>query len=73
VNQVTSLMGQIAGATREQRDGVQAVSHAVEEIGTATQYSAAAVRRSNEAAAALRTQAKALEDAVAAFNLKAQD
>jgi methyl-accepting chemotaxis protein len=72
VNQVTSLMGQIAGATREQRDGVQAVSHAVEEIGTATQHSAAAVRRSNEAAAALRTQAKALEDAVAAFNLKTE-
>jgi methyl-accepting chemotaxis protein len=71
VNQVTTLMGDIAGATRDQRDGVEAVSSAVEEIGSATSYSVAAVRRSNEAAAALREHARALEDAVAAFNLKA--
>jgi methyl-accepting chemotaxis protein len=69
VNQVTTLMGQIATATREQREGVQAVGHAVEEIGTATRHSSAAVQRSNDAAVALRTQAVALDDAVAAFNL----
>jgi methyl-accepting chemotaxis protein len=70
VGQVTSLMGEIAGATRDQREGVEAVSSAVDDIGSATQHSVAAVRRSNDAAVALREHALALEEAVAAFNLK---
>jgi methyl-accepting chemotaxis protein len=70
VTQVTALMADIAGATREQREGVESVHQAVEAIGSATEQSAAAVRRSAEAAASLRAHAQALEHAVAAFNMK---
>ena len=70
VNQVSGLMQDIARATREQREGVERVHGAVDEIGQATVQSAEAVRRSAEAAAALREQARALEDAVAAFNVR---
>ena len=69
VAQVKTLMSDIAEATREQREGVEVVSQAVDEIGSATEQSIAAVRRSNAASAELRQHALALEDAVAAFNL----
>ncbi|MFO0123842.1 MAG: methyl-accepting chemotaxis protein [Inhella sp.] len=73
VTRVTTLMQDIAGSTREQRQGFEAVGQAVEQIGSSTTHSVAAVRRSNEAAAALREDARTLERAVAAFNLKATD
>ena len=69
VAQVKTLMSDIAEATREQREGVEVVSQAVDEIGSATEQSIAAVRRSNAASAELRQHALALEEAVAAFNL----
>ncbi len=69
VGQVTTLMSEIADATRAQRDGVEQVSQAVDEIGGATEQSLAAVRRSNAASTELRQHALALEEAVAAFNL----
>ncbi len=70
VGQVSGLMQDIARATREQREGVERVHGAVDEIGQNTAQSEQAVQRSADAAAALREHARALEDAVAAFNLK---
>lgn len=42
-------------------------------MGQPAPHSVAAIRRSNEAAAALRADARALETAVAAFNLKVNE
>jgi len=69
VAQVTTLMSDIAEATRQQSEGVEIVSKAVDEIGGATEQSVAAVKRSNAASAELRQHAQALEQAVAAFDL----
>jgi len=69
--EVSALMQEIARATREQRDGVERVHGAVDEIGRASAQSSEAVHRSAEAASELRREARALEDAVAAFNLGA--
>jgi methyl-accepting chemotaxis protein len=72
VTQVSALMDQIASATRQQREGVEAVGGAVEELGSGTRQSVGAVQRSSAAATELRTHARALEDAVAAFTLEAR-
>ena len=69
VSQVTELMNQVAASARSQSSDVGAVKGAVEHIGEATERSLAAVTRSSEASAALRSHARDLEAAVAAFNL----
>jgi methyl-accepting chemotaxis protein len=71
VSQVTELMQQVAASARSQSSDVGAVKGAVDHIGEATERSLAAVHRSSEASAALRSHAGELEAAVAAFNLSA--
>ncbi len=69
VTQVTELMNQVAASARHQTNEVGAVKGAVDHIGGATDRSLQAVQRSSEAAAELRSQARDLDAAVAAFNV----
>jgi methyl-accepting chemotaxis protein len=69
VSQVTELMQQVAASARHQSADVGAVKGAVDHIGESTDRSLAAVTRSSEASAALRSHARELDAAMAAFQV----
>ena len=69
VSRVSDLIGEIAAATGEQRDGIQQVNQAVTQLDQMTQQNAALVEESAAAAQSMRDQAHRLADAVAAFRL----
>jgi methyl-accepting chemotaxis protein len=69
VSRVSDLIGEIAAAAGEQRDGIQQVNQAVTQLDQMTQQNAALVEESAAAAQAMRDQARKLADAVAAFRL----
>jgi methyl-accepting chemotaxis protein len=71
VTEVTQLINGVAQSTQAQSADVDAVTGAVDHIGTANAKSVSAVSRSTAASAALREHALALQAAVAAFNLHA--
>ncbi|MBL8347375.1 MAG: hypothetical protein JNN03_18190 [Rubrivivax sp.] len=72
VRRVSSIIGEITHATREQSQGIGQVSDAVCELDTMTQQNAALVEQSAAAAADLRRQAGQLNEVVAAFRLAGQ-
>jgi len=69
VDRVTTIMGEIAGASEEQSSGVEAVGNAVSQLDQVTQQNAALVEESAAAAASLKQQAQSLVQAVSVFNL----
>jgi methyl-accepting chemotaxis protein len=69
INNVAALMGEIAGASREQLSGVTQVGTAVNSMDQATQQNAALVEQLASAANSLESQAADLVQRVAVFKL----
>jgi methyl-accepting chemotaxis protein len=66
---VTTIVGDIATASREQEMGIDQVNQAIGTIDSATQQNAALVEQAAAAAAALQDQADRLAEAVKVFRL----
>jgi len=71
IRQVTGIMADIAAASQEQTAGIEQVNRAMTQMDQVTQQNAALVEEAAAAAQALREQADALVQAVAAFTLPA--
>ncbi|HAT33301.1 MAG TPA: methyl-accepting chemotaxis protein, partial [Janthinobacterium sp.] len=69
VNRVTSIMGEIAVASREQSEGIDLVNNAITQMDGSTQQNAKMVEAAAEAAEALEQQAKSLVQMVSIFKL----
>ena len=69
VSRVSDLIGEIAAASSEQRDGIQQVNQAVAQLDQMTQQNAALVEQSAAAAQSMREQAQQLSTSIAAFRL----
>ena len=67
VQRVTSLVGEIAGATQEQSTGLNEINKAVVQMDEVTQQNAALVEESAAAAESLDAQAHALNEIVGRF------
>ncbi|MES2583371.1 MAG: methyl-accepting chemotaxis protein [Pseudomonadota bacterium] len=69
VKRVTSIMGEIVGATDEQRLGIEQIEQAVAQMDGMTQKNAALVEQAADAAAAMKDQSHSLVQAMASFRL----
>ncbi len=69
VKRVTSIIGEISLASKEQSDGIDHVNHAIGEMDSATQQNAALVQQATSSANALEEQAKNLVQLVSIFKL----
>ncbi|CAG9242103.1 Methyl-accepting chemotaxis protein [Burkholderia diffusa] len=69
VDQVSTLIGEISAASREQSTGIEQVNQAITQIGEATQQNATLISDAERAAVALRDQAAQLSEAVSVFRL----
>jgi methyl-accepting chemotaxis protein len=69
VSRVSDLIGEIAAASGEQRDGIQQVNQAVTQLDQMTQQNAALVEESAAAAQSMREQAQRLAEVVSGFRL----
>ncbi|WP_224022983.1 methyl-accepting chemotaxis protein, partial [Burkholderia vietnamiensis] len=69
VEQVSTLIGEISTASREQSTGIEQVNLAITQIGDATQQNATLISAAERAAVALRDQAAHLSEAVSVFRL----
>ncbi|MDC8786493.1 methyl-accepting chemotaxis protein [Roseateles koreensis] len=69
VRRVTDMIGEIASAASEQRDGISQVNGAVTQLDQMTQQNAALVEESAAAAQSLREQARRLEEVIGIFKL----
>jgi methyl-accepting chemotaxis protein-1 (serine sensor receptor) len=67
---VTSIIGEIAVATGEQREGIEQISDAITQMDSVTQQNAALVEEAAAAAEALQQQAASLTEAVSVFRLR---
>ncbi len=72
VQRVNSIIGEISIASREQRDGIEQISKAINNMDSVTQQNAALVEQAAAAADALEQQAAGLSDAVSIFKLSDQ-
>ncbi len=70
---VSSLVAEIAQASREQLSGIEQVNKAVGEMDKVTQQNAASAEESSSAAAELNGQAEELAAMVKSFHLSTQD
>ncbi|QRR06876.1 HAMP domain-containing protein [Burkholderia sp. MS455] len=70
VDQVSTLIGEISAASREQSTGIEQVNQAVTQIGETTQQNATLISDAERAAVALRDQAAQLSEAVSVFRLE---
>jgi methyl-accepting chemotaxis protein len=66
---VSSIIGEISSASREQAQGIAAISAAVQAMDDDTRDSAAMVREAAAAAGALKGEAAHLAEVVAVFHL----
>ena len=73
VQRVSDLIGDIAAAAHEQRDGIGQINTAVGHLDTVTQQNAALVEESAAAAQSLRQQAQRLAQAVSVFKVGTGD
>ncbi len=64
VRQVDDLVGEIAGASREQRQGIQQINTAVSEMDKVTQSNAASAEETASSALELNSQAENLRESV---------
>ena len=71
VQRVNAIIGEIALASVEQRDGIEQISMAVSQMDGVTQQNAALVEQAAAAADALQQQAASLAEAVSIFQLHA--
>jgi methyl-accepting chemotaxis protein len=69
IRRVTDIMGEISAASQEQNSGVAQVGEAVTSLDQTTQQNAALVEEMAAAASSLKSQAQALVQTVAVFNL----
>ncbi|MBE3023538.1 methyl-accepting chemotaxis protein [Janthinobacterium sp. BJB1] len=69
VQRVNAIIGEIAVASVEQRDGIEQISIAISQMDGVTQQNAALVEQAAAAADALQQQAASLADAVSIFQL----
>lgn len=69
IKQVSDLINDIAGASREQSSGISEVSSAVAQMDEMTQQNAALVEENEAAAASLLDQAKSLDELMRYFKL----
>jgi methyl-accepting chemotaxis protein len=69
VRHVSGLIGEVAASASEQRDGINQVHQAVDNIDQMTQQNAALVEESSAAAASLRDQAQRLTQTVKVFSV----
>ena len=72
VQRVTAIIGEISLASGEQRDGIEQISTAINNMDSVTQQNAALVEQAAAAADALEQQAASLQDAVSIFKLNDQ-
>jgi methyl-accepting chemotaxis protein len=72
VKRVTDIMGEIAGASREQESGIGQINQAIMQMDGVTQQNAALVEEAAAAASALQEQANVLAGAVSVFKLDGQ-
>ena len=72
VKRVTDLIGEIASAATEQRDGIAQVNVAVTNLDHMTQQNAALVEESAAAAQSLREQSARLAEVVSVFKVEQQ-
>jgi len=70
VRRVTSIIGEIAVATGEQREGIEQISDAITQMDSVTQQNAALVEEAAAAAEALQQQAASLTEAVSIFKVR---
>ncbi|WP_052382537.1 methyl-accepting chemotaxis protein [Comamonas granuli] len=71
IRRVTALVGEISGASAEQRSGVAQIGEAIAHMDRVTQQNAALVEQIAAAATGLSTQAQELVQAVAVFQVDA--
>ena len=69
VERVAAIIGEIALASGEQRDGIEQISVAISQMDGVTQQNAALVEQAAAAADSLRQQAESLTEAVSIFKL----
>ncbi|MCA6218576.1 HAMP domain-containing protein [Ideonella sp. B7] len=69
VRRVSDLIGEIASASAEQRDGIGQVNQAVSQLDQVTQQNAALVEQGAAAADSLKAQAARLAEAVGTFRI----
>ena len=69
MGRMSGLIGEVAGAAREQTSGIDAVHRAVAQLDEVTQRNAAMVEESTAGAEALSERARALVDTVGAFRV----
>jgi methyl-accepting chemotaxis protein len=70
VERVSSIIGEIAAATREQSDGIAQVNQAVVELEKSNQHNASLAQESTAASESLNELARELSEAVSAFRLE---
>src|SRR5690606_36436637 len=73
VHGVTTIMGEISSASREQSDGIEQVNQAVTQMDSVVQQNAALVEQAAAAAGSLQDQAARLAEAVAVFKINANE
>jgi len=69
VERVNAVIGEIALASGEQRDGIEQISMAISQMDSVTQQNAALVEEAAAAADSLQQQAQSLTEAVSIFKL----
>jgi methyl-accepting chemotaxis protein len=69
VRRVTAIIGEIAGASKDQSDGITQVNRAVASIDQITQQNAALVEEATAAAKSLEEQADTLVQSISVFKL----
>lgn len=69
IRQVTTMMGEISTATREQNSGIEQINAALTEMDSVTQQNAALVQQTSAAATSLEHQARELADLMATFRI----
>ena len=70
VKHLTSLIGEVAAASREQGAGIEQVNVAVSQMDAVTQRNAALVEKSAAAAQSMAGQARSLRDAIGIFQVE---
>lgn len=69
IEQVSSIVGEIAQASEEQTRGIEQVNQAIVQMDEVTQQNAVLVEQAAQEAQALKEQARVLNDAVSVFKL----
>jgi methyl-accepting chemotaxis protein len=72
VNEVSTIIADIASATREQQLGISQINRAVMELERVTQQNASMVQDSAAESESLRRMARQLERAVGVFKLRGE-